>query len=159
MTGFTPSNGSKLFIGPAVDTDAIDTLAEFKALEGYVEIKGLKDLASFGDEATAVTSQQLNVNRTLKAKGTFDAGTPGFVVDVKDGDPGQIAFDAAVASNLDFAFYIEYNNKKTTNGQNGRRYFAGQAMSNRENPGAANSAITATLSVGINTPIYKDPAS
>lgn len=154
MAGFTPSNGSKLFIGPSIDIDTIDAAADLTGLTGWVEIKGLKDLAAFGDESTAITSNQLNNNRTLKAKGTRDAGTPGFVVDRKEGDPGQEAAIAAEAEPMDYAFYVEFPNKKTTGGTNGKRYFAGQVMSCREAPGSANNPITMTISVGINTAIY-----
>ena len=154
MSGFTPSNGSKLFIGPSIDIDTIDAAADLTGLTGWVEIKGLKDLAAFGDESVAITSNQLGANRTLKAKGTRDAGTPGFVVDRKEGDPGQEAAIDAEGEPLDYAFYVEFPNKKTTAGTNGKRYFAGQVMSCREAPGSANNAITMTISVGINTPIY-----
>lgn len=159
MTGFTPSNGSKLFIGPTIDIDTIDDVADLSSLTGWKEIKGVKDLSSFGDEAASITSNQLGANRTLKAKGTRDAGTPGFVVDLKDGDEGQEAAYAATKTDFDYAFYIEYPNKKTSGGTNGKRYFAGQVMSFRENPGSANNAITATLNVGINTAIYRVPAT
>lgn len=160
MPGFTPSNGSKLFIGPSVDIDVTDTVAEFTALTGYVEVKGLKDLGAFGDESTAVTSNQLNSNRTMKRSGTKDAGSPAFVVDIKDGDPGQEALWAANGDGFDYAFYIEYPNAKTkTTGTNGKRYFAGQVMSFRENAGSANNAITATANVGITTPIYRVAAT
>ncbi len=156
---FTASNGSRLFIGPAIDVDTITGAADLTGINeaDWLEVKGLKDLSSFGDEATSVTSNQLNVNRTMKQKGTRDAGTPGFVVDVKDGDPGQqAAIDASGPDdNFDYAFYVEYPNKKTPTGKNGKRYFAGQVMSFKENPGAANNAITATLAVGINTAIYR----
>ena len=155
MTGFTTSNGSKLFIGPSIDIDTITGAAVLTALTGWIEVKGLKDLSSFGDESAAVTSNQLGNNRTLKAKGTRDAGTPGFIVDVKDGDEGQEAAHAAELDGFDYAFYIELPNKKTSGGTNGRRYFAGKVMSFRENPGAANNAITATLNVGINTTVYR----
>lgn len=159
MAGFTPSNGSKLFIGPSIDVDTIDDAADLTGLTGWVEVKGIKDLSAFGDESASITSNQLGANRTLKAKGTRDAGTPGFVYDVKDGDPGQNAVLAAEATNLDYAFYIEFPNKKTTGGTNGKRYFAGQVMSARENVGAANNAITGTLNVGINSPIYRVAAT
>ncbi|ACL58450.1 hypothetical protein [Methylobacterium nodulans] len=158
MSGFTPSNGSKLFIGPSIDIDTIDAVDDLSGL-AFTEIKGLKDLGSFGDEATSITSNQLGNSRTLKAKGTKDAGTPSFVVDLKDGDPGQEAAIAAAATNFDYAFYIEYPNKKTATGTNGKRYFAGQVMSCRENPGAANNAITMNINVGINTPIYRVAAT
>lgn len=156
--GFTPSNGSKLFIGPLIDADTIDAVADLSSLT-YVEIDGLKDLGQFGDEATTITSNQLNKDRTLKAKGTRDAGTPAFVVDIEDGDPGQQAVLDAEATPFDYAFYIEFPNKKTAGGTNGKRYFAGKVMSVRENPGAANNAITMTINVGINSPIFRVAAS
>lgn len=153
MAGFIPSNGSKLFIGPTIDIDTVDAATDLSSLTGWVEIKGLKDLAAFGDESTAITSNQLNVDRTLKAKGTRDAGTPGFVVDRKEGDPGQEAALEAEADSGDYAFYVETPTRGTTAGR--RRYFAGQIMSCRESFGAANNPITMTISVGINTPIFR----
>ncbi|MCP1550713.1 MULTISPECIES: hypothetical protein [Methylorubrum] len=159
MAGFTPSNGSKLFIGPVINIDEIDDATDLSGLTGFTEVKGLKDLAAFGDESAAITSNQLGANRTLKAKGTRDAGTPGFVVDRKEGDPGQDAALAAEAQPFDYAFYVELPNKKTTGGTNGKRYFAGQVMSCRESVGAANNPVTMTISVGINTPIFRVAAT
>ncbi|WP_044155659.1 hypothetical protein, partial [Escherichia coli] len=91
-------------------------VTDLSNLTGFVEVKGLKDLGQFGDESAAVTSNQLNVNRTIKQKGTRDAGTPAFMVDMKEGDPGQQAMMDAEATDLDYAFYIEFPNKKTTSG-------------------------------------------
>lgn len=160
MSGFTPSNGSKLFIGPSIDIDTITSVSAFTGITtGWTEIKGLKDLAAFGDEATRITSNQLGANRTLSAKGTRDAGQPAFVVDLKDGDPGQEAAVAAVDTNFDYAFYVEYPNKKTEGGTNGKRYFAGQVMSARENPGGANNPITRNITVAINSNVYRVAAT
>ncbi|KNY21592.1 hypothetical protein [Methylobacterium sp. ARG-1] len=157
--GFTKSNGSKLFIGPAVaDADLIDDVADLSSLT-FVEVRGLKDLGQFGDESTAVTSNQLDRNRTLKQKGTRDAGTPAFIMDVKDGDAGQQAILDAETTESDYAFYIEFPNKKTNSGTGTRRYFAGQVMSVRESVGSANNAITMTANVGINTPIFRQAAT
>lgn len=156
--GFTPSNGSKLFIGPVIDADTVDSASDLTSLT-YVEIDGLKDLGQFGDESTAITSNQLNKDRTLKAKGTRDAGTPAFVVDVEEGDPGQEAALTAETTPFDYAFYIEYPNKKTVNGSNGKRYFAGKVMSVRESVGSANNPITMTINVGINSPIFRVAAT
>lgn len=155
MPGFTPTNGSRIFIGPSIDIDTVDSLAEFQTITDWKEIKGFKDLGAFGDESAAITSNQLNVNRTMKRAGTKDAGSPAFGFDVKDGDEGQEAIWAANGDGFDYAFYIEFPNKKNASGQNGKRFFAGQVMSAREAGGAANNPITMTVAVGITTPIYR----
>ncbi|MFE1598185.1 hypothetical protein [Methylobacterium sp. ID0610] len=161
MPGFTPANGAKVFIGPAIDVDTITGVAVLTALTGWVEIKGAKDLGAIGDEASAITSNQLGSNRTLKGKGTMDAGTPAFVFDYKEGDPGQVAAAAAAdpANNFDYAFYIEYPVKKTTGGTTAKRYFAGQVMSAREGNLSANNPISLTVNVGINTTVYRVAAT
>ncbi|ACL61039.1 hypothetical protein [Methylobacterium nodulans] len=160
MAGFTPSNGSKLFIGPAIDIDTIDdTGAALTALTGWVEVKAVKDLGAFGDESSAITSNQLGNNRTLKMKGTRDGGSPSIVVDRKEGDPGQEACIAAEKTNFDYGFYVEIPNKKTDAGTNGKRYFAGQVMSCRETVGAANNPITMAINIGVNTATFKVAAT
>ncbi|AWN47130.1 hypothetical protein DK419_13085 [Methylobacterium terrae] len=161
MPGFTPANGTKVFIGPAIDIDTITGATSLTSLTGWVEIKGAKDLGAIGDEASAVTSNQLGVNRTLKGKGTSDAGTPAFVFDYKEGDPGQEAARSAAdpGNNFDYSFYIEKPVKKTPGGTTAKLYFAGQVMSAREGGLSANNPITLTVNVGINTTVYRVAAT
>ncbi len=91
MPGFTPANGAKVFIGPAIDIDTITGATSLTSLTGWVEIKGAKDPR--GDRRRSVDHlvQPARSNRTLKGKGTQDAGTPALVFDYKEGDPGQEA--------------------------------------------------------------------
>lgn len=150
---FTPSNGARLFIGGPV-SELIDSVDEYAGLT-WIEIKGLKSLGAFGDTATPVTSKQLNRNREIKKKGTFDGGSPAFVVDMIQDDPGQMAVEAALPDPSDYAFKVEIPNRLNKNGSNGLRYFSGQVMSFPEEVGAADSPITSTFGVGVNTPILK----
>ena len=150
---FTPSNGARLFIGGPV-AESVDTVTEYAALT-WLEVKGLKSIGAFGDTATAVTSKQLNRNREYKKKGTLDGGSPAFVVDMIQDDPGQMAIDAALYSPSDFAFKVEVPNGSGAPNSNGLRYFSGQVMSFPEEIGAADSPITSTFGVGVNTPILK----
>ena len=150
---FTPSNGTRLFIGGPV-AETVDTVTEYAALT-WTEVQGLKSVGAFGDTATPVTSKWLNRNREFKKKGTFDGGSPAFVVDMIQDDPGQMLVEAALADPSDYAFKIEIPNRPGASGKNGLRYFSGQVMSFPEEIGAADSPITSTFGVGVNTPVLK----
>jgi hypothetical protein len=153
---FTPSNGTKIYIGPAVD-DTTDTQAEYEALAGgtpgWVEVKGTTNIGEFGDSSSDITSTELNDSRVQHAKGARDAGSPAIVCNNKPDDPGQQAMYAAEAddSSTDYAFKVVYPNKKTPTGDGAARYFRAKVMSVREGVGAANNPLSVTFNLGINS--------
>jgi len=155
--GFTPSNGTKLYVGPVADIN-VDTASEYAGLT-YVEVKGVTNLGEFGDSSADITSSELNDNRVQHAKGTRDGGSPAFVCNNYPDDAGQQAMYAAESDNNDYAFKIVFPNPKTTGGVGATRYFRGRVMSTREGVGAANSPINVTFNVGINSDVVRVAAT
>lgn len=155
--GFTPSNGSKLFIGGNVD-ETTDTQSEYEA-QTWVEVKGVTNLGEFGDSSADITTTELNDNRVQHAKGARDGGSPAFVCNNKPSDPGQQAMYNAEGQPFDYAFKVVFPDKATVNGTGSTRYFRGKVMSIREGVGSANNPITVTFNVGINSDVVRVVAS
>lgn len=110
MTQLYPVAGSKMYIGLKVINDTEVTLADFAAQEPYwKEVDGWANSGSLGDTTEIITQNLINKRRTLKAKGTSDAGTMENTFVPMPNDPGQIQLRAAVASGCKpYAFKIEW---------------------------------------------------
>lgn len=145
------ASGTKIFIGP-VASDAVDTVAEFAALTGYVEVKKVESYGDFGDESAAVTFNSVGGGRIEKAKGSKDAGTLALTVGYVPDDPGQLAMELAETSIENFAFKVVFPDGET-------QYFRGLVMSRRRNVGTADNVIKRTFNIGINSEIFDAPAS
>jgi hypothetical protein len=154
---FTPSNGTKFYIGPQVD-ETTDNSTEYAAL-AYVEVKGTTNIGEFGDSSADITSTELNDNRVQHAKGAKDAGSPAIVCNNKPSDPGQQAMYAAEDEPFDYAIKVVYPDKVTVGGTGSTRYFRAKVMSVREGVGAANNPLSVTFNLGINSDIVRVVAS
>lgn len=139
------ASGTKFFIGPAT-SEATDTAAAFAALTSYVEVKKVESFGDFGDESAAVTFNEVGAGRISKAKGSKDAGTIALTVGYAPSDPGQIAMEAAQASNENFAFKVIFPDGSI-------QYFLGLVMSKRRNIGTADNVLKRVFNVGINSEI------
>ena len=147
----TTASGTKIFIGP-VATDAVDTVAEFKALTGYVEVKKVESYGDFGDESAAVTLNTIGEGRIEKAKGSRDAGTLALTVAFVGDDPGQLAMEAAEKDYRNYAFQVLFPDGAS-------QYFRGLVMSRRRNIGSANDVLKRVFNIGINSELFDAPAS
>src|SRR4051794_34467860 len=125
-----PVAGCKISIGPAVDLPDGDLLAADVSATVWTEIKGWETMGSMGDASALITTQLIGENRDLKMKGTRNAGQMQANFAVMPSDPGQIALIAAGASNLNYPFKIELNDKPAVGAspKNGLRYFYGLVM-------------------------------
>lgn len=150
---FTPSNGTRFYIGTAVD-ETTDTASEYAALT-FTEVRNVQNLGEFGDQSADVTFTSLGDDRVQHAKGARDGGTPAIVVGILETDPGQQAMIAAEGQPMDYAFKVVYNNKTGAGGAGGTRYFRAKVMSIRESVGATNNPITMTFNLGINSDIIR----
>lgn len=147
--------GSKFYIGTTV---AADTVPEFEA-DSFTEVGEVEDLGEFGDEAGEATFTALSDRRVRKFKTSFDAGTIPVTTGSDPEDPGQAAMIAAFASDLDFNFKVELNDKITLGGTPTTLYFRGKVMSKRRNVGQVDNVVRQSFTVGINTEIFEDPAT
>lgn len=153
--------GTKLYIGSAmaeVDDDRV--LSDFSGLT-YVEVKNTTNLGNFGDTSAQITSDEIGRDRTVKAKGTRNAGTMSVICNNNPTDPGQLAMHAAEASPSDYAFKIVFPDAPATGSApvGSTRYFAAKVMSDPEDLGTANNFATVTFNLDINSNIVKVAAT
>jgi hypothetical protein len=151
------SAGVRYLIGPAVNVtygeDAAGRTAALAALKAmtYVEIGEVEDAGELGDEASTADFTALANRRKRKVKGTFDAGTQQVTLGSDPTDAGQKAVKAALSSDSNFAFQMDY-------GDGTADFYLGQVLSYRKQIGTAESIRKASVSVAINSAIYEQAA-
>lgn len=160
------SAGTRIYIGPQVDLDTLKVLSDSAALTNFeaiiegdwVEIGETETIGQVGDQSNAVTFASLGDQRMKKLKGVRDAGTLAVTCARDPEDDGQLAAVAAEKTPFNYRFRIRYNDAPTEHYSPSTDYFAGQVMSRGVNVADVNSITKITFNVGINTPIYSDPA-
>jgi hypothetical protein len=156
MATFTTA-GSKIYIGPVMaEQDADFVVGDFAALS-YVAIGNTTNLGDFGDVAAEVTSDEINRQRTRKAKGTRNAGTMTITCNDNPSDAGQAALYAAEQDDADYAFKVVLADVPVSGGApvGSIRYFVAKVMSTPEGLGGANQFASATFTLGINSNIVR----
>lgn len=146
--------GAKIYIGPA--NAVANTEAAYDALT-FTLIGEVEDVGEFGDVYNEILFTAIDNRRVRKKKGSVDAGTLTLTVGFDPDDAGQSAFDAAVESDLDYAFRIELNDA-SEGGSPSRpttRYFRGLAMGNRLAIGNVENIVRGNVSIGINSDIVR----
>ena len=154
----TTAAGSKIYIGQVRAPDT-DTLAEYAALTGWVEIGEVETLGEFGDESSAVNFLAVNDARTRKLKGARDAGTLALTVGRDPLDPGQIALRAAEKTKFEYAFKVVAADAPDEDHTDTVYFFGALVMSGRNNYGGADNVVRNTFNLGINTEIFEAPAA
>ncbi len=151
MASLVTTAGSKIYIGPAMAFTGTDLVAGDFTSTVWTEIKGHTDLGSSGDTAETITSNQIGINRTRKAKGTRNAGAKTLIMDFDPADAGQIALLAAEKTNDSYAFKITLDDAPS-GGTPSERYFIAFVMGFEEQMGEANNVvkISATLEIDSN---------
>lgn len=143
----------KIYIGDAAidDKDADFQESDFSGVS-WVEIKGWVTLGAHGDAAALVTSDQVGVGRTKKAKGTRNAGTMDNVFDVVADDAGQLQLAAAEATSDNWPIRVVYNDTPSGGGTPSENKFIALVMSVQRQGGGANDPrrMGATLEINSN---------
>jgi hypothetical protein len=148
--------GAKLLIATTPGIPA--NLAAYQALT-WTEVGEVEDLGEFGDESDSVSFTALADARTRKMKGPRDAGTMAIVVGDDMLDDGQIAMEAAEATNINWPFQIQLNDAITVGGDDSTHFFSGMVMSKRRNVGNVSNVVRRNFSVAVNTAILStDPS-
>lgn len=147
--------GSTLAIGT---TAAATTINEFEA-DTYQEVGEIEDLGEFGDQAEEINFTALPDRRVRKFKGSFNAGTLTAVCGSDSVDGGQDAMIAAFATDDDYNFRVQLNDKLTTGGTPTVLYFRGKVMSKQRNVGNVSNVVRQTFAVGINSEIFEVAAT
>lgn len=163
MAQLFPVAGAKIFIGPAVTTvpDDADLDATDFASVTWTEVKGWQTMGAIGDNATLISEDIISSGRTLKAKGTRNAGSMQNSFIVLPNDVGQLALLAAENSPYNFPFKIEFDDTPPTGSDPSptTKFFYGIVMSSQEQGGGANTARRLNGTVEINSAVITVAAS
>ena len=140
--------GMRFYIGGEMEPAEDLAEADFTD-ETWVEVDPLEGIGEFGDQAETVTFQALNRGRTMKLKGTRDAGELAVVAGKNDDDLGQQAMNAAEATKANYAMRITYP-------EGGEDLFVGLVMGKRvTGADGANNVVRRNYAVGINSNIVE----
>lgn len=145
--------GSKVFISVAKTFTGDDFVAADFTTDNpvYTEIKGVTNMGVFGDGAELITSDEIGLGRTRKAKGVRNAGSMQLVADLDYADAGQLALIAAEKTDATYAFKVQFDDAPA-GGTPSVRYFTALVLSAAEALNQANSvmALNTTLEIDSN---------
>ncbi|TBB27337.1 hypothetical protein ELH48_09330 [Rhizobium ruizarguesonis] len=111
MPQLYPVAGAKIYIGPAVNSvpdDADVDVTDFASVT-WTELKGWQTMGAIGDAATLISEDVISSGRTLKAKGTRNAGSMQNNFIIMPNDPGQIALIAAENTDFNYPFKLAFD--------------------------------------------------
>lgn len=146
--------GAKLYIGGPLNGPAV-TEASFSGQTGlWKEVKSLETIGSVGDVSEEVTSNLIGESRTIKMKGTRNAGTMEVVAAIDYSDEGQLAVLAAEATPNNYAFRLVFNDAPV-GGTPSQRLFVALVISVQEQLDDANSVMKLNLSLGVNSNVVR----
>lgn len=141
------SEGSTVFIGPVTDKT---TLAELKALTGWVEIGNVESIGEFGPQAQDVSFTPLKGPSVQHLKGAIDNGLLPVVYAHDPLDLGQIALRTAAGTKFEYAIKIVLADEADENDTPTTFYARGPVFGNRTNVGGANDVRKRTSNIGLN---------
>jgi hypothetical protein len=159
MADLFPVAGAKIYIGaasmaaPSDDLDASD----FAAVS-WVQIKDWTNMGAIGDSAALISTDVIDRARTVKQKGTKNAGSMQNTFAINADDAGQIALIAASNSQNNYPFKIEFNDEPE-GGTPTEKYFVGLVMSAQEQGGGANTARLLAGTIEVNSNVVTVPAA
>lgn len=151
--------GAKFYIGnasmaaPSTDVNA----ATFSGVS-WVEVADWQNMGAVGDSGALISTDLISRGRTVKQKGTFNAGSMQNNFAVNADDAGQIAMIAAAQNRDNFPFRIVFDDAPG-GGTPTTKYFIGLVMSAQEQGGGANTARLMACTVEINTNVVTVPAA
>jgi hypothetical protein len=164
----SPTAGTRMYIGPVIDVDAINAhelagddasaMAVFEAIvdNDWTEITEIESFGDLGDNTEVTTFTAVNNRRARKFKTTRDAGTMSIVCGVDPLDEGQVAMIAAEKDDDDYAFKVVYNDARADAYSPSTDYFGGMVLSRPKNIGGVTDITKRTFSIAVNTAVYED---
>lgn len=158
MSKLFATAGTKLHIGAAKAFEGTDFTETDFSVGTWVEVGGTTNLGSAGDTAELITSNQINVARTRKMKGTKNAGSMQVVCDLDYSDEGQLALIAAEKTQHSYAFRLTFNDAPA-DGTPSIRYFVAMVMSSAEQLDEANSVMKLNSTLEIDSNIVRVAAA
>jgi len=157
MGDIITASGTRFYIGAAASS-SIDTVAEFEATSGWVEVGLIESLGEYGDQANEVTFAAIGDSRVRRSKGARDAGMLALVCAHDPLDTGQAAMEAAEATNNNYMFKVVLPDGPAGYSDT-IQYFRGLVMSKRLNVGTNDNVVRVNYNIGINSEIFENPAS
>lgn len=148
------TNGTRIFIGGAVNDPGADVTGTTFTSQTWTEIKEVESLGTFGDAASEITFESINQNRTKRLKGTRNAGSMDLVCGLDYADPGQLALIAAEKTIHDYAFKVVFNDAPA-GGTPSERLFLAKVASAAEAADSANNVLKLNASLWINSNIVR----
>lgn len=148
------ASGTHIYVGAAVSIAEADTLVEFEAMSAWVEITPVESIGAFGDSANDVTFAAIGDSRVRHAKGARDAGRFDLVVAHDPIDVGQLALDAAQATNGQYAFKVVLPDAPGPTFSNSILYFRALVAGNPLNIGTNDNVIRKTYSIGLQSEVF-----
>lgn len=109
MADLFPVNGAKIYMGAAMVAPSVDMVLADYAAVSWTEIKDWTQVGAFGDTSALISTDVVSRGRTVKQKGTKNAGQMQNNFAINSTDPGQLALIAAAASTSNFPFKVQWN--------------------------------------------------
>lgn len=157
MADLLPVAGAKIYIGDQTDAQADDFVAgDFSAVT-WVEIDGWQNCGSLGDTSEIISKNLINRGRTVKQKGTRDAGDMENVFEHISGDTGMANVVTAEGTKDNYAFRIVFDDSEGTAGTT--LYFVALVTTIQFDGGEANDTMTRNVTLAINSNIVEVAAS
>ena len=159
MASVFATAGATISIGSSILSQSADfTISDF-AGESWTEIAWVENMGNFGDQSAEITFDAIGEGRTLKLKGTRNAGNMDLVCGLVADDAGQLLLRAAEATPDDYAFKVTFNDLPAGGSNASERYFIAKVMSVRETLDTANNVVKLNATLGINSNIVKVDAA
>jgi hypothetical protein len=155
--------GAKFYIGPEIDSDAINAgddaaaITAFEAIEEseWTEIEEIEDLGEHGDVAEEITFTAVGNRRVRKFKGAKNAGTKTIVCGRDPLDAGQDALLDAEGTDFNYAFKVVHADARGEDYSDSVEYFGGIVMSKQVQQGAVNTITRRSFAIGVNTACFE----
>lgn len=141
MAGVETVAGTKVYISAA--TPATFDAAGYAALS-WSKIGEITDGGEHGRTYAEVTHMPIGTRGTQKFKGSFNEGTKTLQMAVNRVDPGQVVADAALKSDNDYSFKVEYQGGDID-------YFQAKVMSFVKATAGVDTIRSATMNVSLTT--------
>lgn len=153
--------GCKLFIGGVLEDPGQDMVEADFTSQAWTEIKNLESIGSLGDVSQVTSFNTLDRERTIKMKGTRDAGQMTIVCGVDTSDTGQAALIAAERTIHSYAFKLVLNDKPATGTSPtpSERKFIALVSSQVETYDGANDVRKMTANLEVNSNVVRKAAS
>lgn len=153
MAGIFSVAGTKVYVGGVMSSKITNFVAADFNIESWTQISWMENIGQFGDEASEIDFSAIDVNRTLKLKGVFNAGNAALVVGRDYTDSGQGITLVANTLPFDYGFRVVFNDMPAGGVAGSIRYFIAKVMSFREQFDTVNNVIRANINLGINSNI------